>query len=298
MAQTYQNLEIILINDYSPDNCARICDHYAQKDARVKVIHKPNGGAASARNTGLDAATGDYICFVDADDVTEKEYVQHLLDTLVNADADIAVCGYYDLTRTQRKAAAIQNTGLYSAEEYLARFLQDWTCALLWNKIYRREAVGALRMAEGHRIDDEFFTYRVVMNSRKIVVTDAVLYGYRIRRSSVMHDAGKKAERIMLDRIEYTGLRYTDIAQRYPALEQAFLLNAFDAMTRYRRCSKGMKNAQKQIRRWTNQHIGKLLRLRMPLHIKLADLYYLYFAKPKALPVTDVADIDSEECFD
>lgn len=297
LAQNYGNLEILLVDDSSPDRCPEICDRYAQKDPRVKVIHKINGGAASARNAGLDAATGDYICFVDADDVTRKDYVRHLLTAAEDSDADIAVCGYHNLTKNGSCVMPVQAPGLYTQVDYLNFFLTDWTCALLWNKIYRRDVIGSLRMLQGHRIDDEFFTYRIVMNSRRIVVTDTPLYDYRIRISSVMHDAGDKAEQIMLDRIEYTKLRYADIAQQYPDLEQAFLLNALDAMTLYWRCSKSMTKAQKQIRKWIKEHFWKIMRLRMPLHIKLADLYCLYFKRPKAFPVTDVANNDPEEYF-
>lgn len=297
LAQTYQNLEIILIDDSSPDGCPQICDHYAQQDIRVKVLHKPNGGAASARNAGLEVAAGDYICFVDADDVAEKDYVQHLVKSAQKADADIAVCGYYDLTKQQRIPGKCQSPGLYSQTEYLSLFLTDWACALLWNKIYRRQAVGSLRMSEGHKIDDEFFTYRIVMNSQKVVVTDAPLYGYRLRVSSVMHDA-VNTERIMLDRIEYTRLRYADIAQRYPALEPAFLQNALDAMTRYWRSSKDMVKAQKQIRKWVKEHLWKILKTKMPLRMKVAYLNNLYLKKPKALPMAETPAVDTKVYFD
>lgn len=297
LVQTHQNLEILLIDDASPDGCAEICDQYARKDPRVKVIHKPNGGAASARNAGLDAAVGAYICFVDADDVVEKEYVQYLLNNLMKASADIAVCGYYNLTKTQRLIMPCQNPGTYDQTEYLSRFLKDWSCSLLWNKIYRREVIGSLRMSEGHKIDDEFFTYQVVMNCKKLVVTDVPLYGYRMRVSSVMHETGSNAERILLDRIEYTATRYRNVAQRYPDLKQTFLLDAVDSMTRYWCCSKNMPKAQKDIRGWVKQHVGQILTLRIPLHIKLLYLYHLYFRKPAA-PSADIIKTDHEDYYD
>ena len=80
--QTYENLEIILIDDESPDHCPEICDQYAQKDERIKVIHQKNGGAANARNHGLDMATGEYICFIDSDDKIENNYVEKLLGAI------------------------------------------------------------------------------------------------------------------------------------------------------------------------------------------------------------------------
>lgn len=298
LTQTYADLEILLVDDSSPDDCPGICDRYAQQDPRVKVIHKPNGGAASARNAGLEVATGDYICFVDADDVPRKDYVQHLLTAAVETDADIAVCGYYDLTKKGSRIMPTQKPGLYTQVDYLKLFLTDWSCALLWNKIYRRDVIGSLRMAEGHKIDDEFFTYRIVMNSRKIVVTDIPLYDYRIRRSSVMHDAGVNGQRIMLDRIEYTAIRYKDVAQRYPELEPAFFAAAVDSMTRYWRGSYDMPKAKTRVRSWVNGHIKNLLKSQLSFKMRLVYLYHLYIKKPKGQPVTDVVQADLETCFD
>lgn len=296
LAQTYQNLEIILIDDSSPDSSAAICDRYAQKDTRINVIHKKNGGAASARNAGLDMANGDCICFVDADDVVEKEYVEHLLTALTDADADIAVCGYYDLTRSQRRIVRCQKPGTYSQVEYLACFLEDWSCSLLWNKIYRREVIGKLRMTEGHKIDDEFFTYRVVMDSKKIVVTEPPLYGYRMRASSVMH--GSDRERLLLDKIEFLRVRYNDIAQRYPILEPAYFQDAVDTMTRYWRASYRLSAAQAEIQKWVSKRIGKLLRSNMPVKRRLSYYYQLCWKKPKALPVASEVQANLDDYFD
>ena len=93
-AQTYKNLEIILIDDGSPDNCGRICDEYAANDPRVKVIHKQNGGMSDARNTGLDNATGEYLTFIDSDDYVSENFVDTLLNALRDNDADMSVCSF------------------------------------------------------------------------------------------------------------------------------------------------------------------------------------------------------------
>ena len=94
LAQTYRNIEIILVDDGSTDKCADICDSYLKKDSRVKVIHKVNGGLSSARNAGLDIAEGDFISFVDSDDFIEKEMLEKLYEALMEADADMAVCNF------------------------------------------------------------------------------------------------------------------------------------------------------------------------------------------------------------
>ena len=91
LSQTYSNLEVILIDDESPDNCPVICDEYAQKDTRVRVFHKKNGGAGSAKNVGLENATGEYICLVDSDDMLKETFLQELITRLIKEKADIAL---------------------------------------------------------------------------------------------------------------------------------------------------------------------------------------------------------------
>lgn len=94
LCQTYKNLEIILVNDGSPDNCPAICDEYAKKDKRIKVIHKQNGGVSSARNAGLDVATGKYVQFVDSDDWVEPEYSKTMINLIEENNCDLGICGY------------------------------------------------------------------------------------------------------------------------------------------------------------------------------------------------------------
>ena len=298
LAQTYENLEVLLVDDGGKDRSPEICDAYVTKDERVKVIHKPNGGAASARNAGIDAATGDYVCFVDGDDAVDPRYVERLLETVQKGDGDIGVCGFYNWTKSGKAAVKPKNVGSYSREEYLLQFLEDWSCSLLWNKIFRRDTVGNLRMAEGHKVDDEFFTYQVVMNCHNVAVTDLPLYGYRIRRSSVMQDMGSHQERIMRDRIEYVTTRYQNIAERIPQIEPAFFQDALDTMTRYWVHSKDMPTAQEQIRKWVKAHTGRILRLKLPLKRKLTYLYQLYIMKPAITAEPNPIQADSDKSFD
>ena len=256
LAQTYKALEIILVDDASPDGCGAICDAYAARDSRVRVIHKENGGAASARNAGLDAARGDYICFVDSDDTVDADYVRGLLETL--GDGDMAMCGFFFRTRSGSRAEKAF-PGRYDREGFMRRFLEDWRCSLLWNKIFRREAIGALRMAEGHRVDDEFFTYRVALNCRRVNVTDRCLYRYRMRGSSVMQDGGAAKEQMMLDRISYVTERCRIVSEAIPALRRLYFTDAADTLSRYWMHSLGMPCAQTAIRSWAAAHTVPLL---------------------------------------
>lgn len=298
LAQTHENLEILLVDDGGKDRAPEICDYYGAKDGRIKVIHKPNGGAASARNAGLDAATGDYICFVDGDDAVDCRYVEQLLETVRECDGDIGVCGFRNWTKNETIAVKQENIGIYSREDYLLRFLEDWTCSLLWNKIFRRDVIGALRMAEGHKVDDEFFTYQAVMQCRRVVVTDTPLYDYRIRRSSVMQDTGSHQERIMLDRIEYVTTRYRNIAEKISQLEPMFFQDALDTVTRYWVHSKDMPAAQKRIRQWVKAHTGRILRLKWPLKRKLTSLYQLYITKPAVTAEPNPIQMADQDMFE
>ena len=95
VGQTYENLEIILVDDGSPDNCPAICDSWAEKDSRIKVVHKENGGLSSARNAGLDVVTGEYFGFIDSDDWIEKDFFEFLITNALKENADISRCGLY-----------------------------------------------------------------------------------------------------------------------------------------------------------------------------------------------------------
>ena len=295
VAQRYTNIEILLGDDGSTDGSAQLCDEWAQKDSRVRVIHKTNGGAASARNACLDQLSGDLVCFVDSDDVVDEDYVAHLVETLECTGSDIAVCGFSYLRKSGTEPIVTDTpNGVYSVTEFLLHFIHDWSCSLLWNKIYRREVIGNIRMDEGHRIDDEFFTYQVVMNSRTVAVTDRHLYHYRLRASSVTQKLDTVKEKVMLDRVEYVTTRYHNVAKRFPEIEQAFFSDALDTISRYWIHSKQMPTAQKQIRAWVIRHIGRLLRAELSAKQKIAYLMHFFLKAPsecgERLPIEEKQD--------
>lgn len=297
--QTYRNLEILLIDDGSNDGSGAICDKWASRDRRVRAIHKVNGGAASARNAGLDAAAGALICFVDGDDAAESQYIGHLVQTLEENNADAAVCGFYFWKRSECGACTGETgPGVYSCEEYMLRFLQDWSCSLLWNKIFTREAVGGIRMEEGHRVDDEFFTYQVCMNCKTVAVTDRCLYRYRLRASSAMQDMASVQEKIMLDRISYNIMRYRHIADKMPRLEEAYFVHTLDTIARYWHHSKDMPVAQKEIRNWVKKHTVRMMKLRISLRRKLGYLNRLYLKKPMVMAEPNPIQMERQEYFD
>lgn len=222
LSQDYQNLEVILIDDGSTDDSGSICDAYAAKDPRVVVIHQKNGGAAAAKNAGLRAATGKYLSFVDSDDYLELDAYSHMIGILRQYDADVVQCAYQDVFRnTAVDHISPEGTKEYSATEYLERYTKDWTCGLLWDKLYVRSLFDGIWFEEGHRIDDEYFTYRGIMNARKVVRDDRIIYNYRKRRSSVMYSP-ESGKQILMDRIDYLSKRRVNVIARFPELRQAF----------------------------------------------------------------------------
>ncbi len=227
--QTYDHIEIMLIDDESKDNSAQICDTYAKIDKRIHVMHKENGGAASARNAGLKMISGEYICFVDGDDSVKLNYIEKLVWLIEKYNADIAVCSYY----YQYKDELVENINSYKEQViaqvlYLKQFLTDWTCGLIWNKIFKREVLNNIFFQEGHKIDDEFFTYKTVMQSKKIALFDEPLYYYRMRASSVMNLSYTYSEQILEDKLDYLLERYKLVSKKYPELKKYYLENLVD----------------------------------------------------------------------
>lgn len=230
VSQSYTNLEILLIDDGSTDHSGAICDQFASIDSRIKVIHQKNAGAAAAKNAGLRAATGAYLSFVDSDDYLEPGAYSHMVSLLEAHGADVLQCAYRDVYR-DRKEDQLRGTGLeiLSAADYLLRYTTDWTCGLLWDKLYQRHLFDDFFFEEGHKIDDEYFTYRGIMNAGKVLCDGRIIYNYRKRRSSVMFSP-ESAARILLDRVDYLDKRRRNVVARFPELRRVFDLHFLDSM--------------------------------------------------------------------
>ena len=230
LTQDYPDLEVILIDDGSTDDSGTICDEYAQKDSRVRVIHQKNGGAAAAKNAGLHVASGTYLSFVDSDDFLEPGAYSHMVSRLEAEQTDVIQCAYRDVYRdkTVERLHKEKLDGI-TAEEYLPRFTREWNCGLLWDKLYRRPLFEETFFEEGHRIDDEYFTYQGIMNARKILRDNRIVYNYRKRRSSVMYSP-QSGRQIVLDRVDFLSKRRMKVGSRYPKLKKVFDMHFLEAM--------------------------------------------------------------------
>ena len=191
LGQTYRDLEIILVDDGSPDGCGGICDRYAAVDSRVKVIHKPNGGLSSARNAGLDAAHGRYIGFVDSDDYIDPAMYEKLLAALERTGADMSLCDVIYVDEQGQRAAEIPplpQEVLRPEQAYqrveLAR--DGWRYVTAWNRLYRREIFDGLRFREGKIHEDELAVVPVYERCAAVAVISDVLYWDVCRPGSIM----------------------------------------------------------------------------------------------------------------
>ena len=179
--QTYKNLEIILVDDGSPDNCPSMCDDWAARDSRIKVIHKENGGVSSARNSALDAAAGDYICFVDSDDSIDPSYYEKLHQAAVQSGAEIAIGDilYFEadgsLSGYQEKAL---RTEVISGDEAIHR-MRLTPFIHLTTRLHRRELFDTLRFPVGKNYEDAFTTPLILEQVTKAACVGEPLYHYK-----------------------------------------------------------------------------------------------------------------------
>ena len=187
VSQTYGDLEIILIDDGSPDRCGEICDAYAESDPRIRVLHTENRGIAAARNLGIDNSHGERLVFIDSDDWVEENMLELLLKASEESGADVTVCNrmieYPDGSRITREPL---DCVLCSEEavRYNA-LLKIKNC--VWDKLWNRECFNAVRFPEGRVFEDTATTYRVFMRSEKIRCIPDALVHYRIRDDSISH---------------------------------------------------------------------------------------------------------------
>lgn len=188
--QSYRNLEIILVDDGSPDRCPEMCDQWAKKDGRIRVIHKENGGLSDARNAGLAIATGELIGFVDSDDWINKEFFKMLYEAMVQTQTDIVACDYREIYHEEDEVLyddKCVKLAVATPEEAIS----DMMCnrrfrTVVWNKLYRRNLLEDNCFLVNRLHEDEFFTYQVYDRAKMLAYIDVPLYMYRQRPGSIM----------------------------------------------------------------------------------------------------------------
>ena len=267
LAQSYQNLEVILVEDGSPDNSGAICDKLASEDERIRVIHKENGGAATARNVGLDVMTGEYIAFVDADDYMESNYLEMLYQLLTDNNAQVSICGFktvdengnaiiIDALHDEQIAEVIEETSmqvenrikaekLVSGNDIILEDLQGhWEHVAPWGKLFKAELYQQVRYPHWFAHEDEPVFIQVFDQVEKVAVSGEKLYYYVQHAGSLMNTAYSEKDRttylqMWRERIAY----YSDenprhkeilncVLQAYVAWNVLYLTLHVDQMTR------------------------------------------------------------------
>jgi len=222
LSQTYRNLEIILVDDGSPDNCGVICDSYARIDSRIKVIHQCNAGLGSARNAGLKICTGEYITFCDSDDIVSEDYLEYLLDLSLNYGANISICQISDFQDGDQPHYEIglnypsKSLSNYEALEEFFYMRKIRTSVNI--KLFARNLIQYLHFPEGIYYEDAKPMYFTLLNASKVAVGDAHKYGYRHHSSSITHEAFSLKEMPYITEWEDI---YKDVLYHCPYLKTA-----------------------------------------------------------------------------
>ncbi len=187
LSQTYQDFELILVDDGSPDNCPQMCDEYAKEDTRIRVLHKENGGLSDARNAGINIAVGRYIGFVDSDDYIAPDMYETLYNNLIKHNADVSVCGMYDCYGSKIVAQnADEGFYLFTSKEAIEFLLgRNGTGLFAVNKLYKKEIFEEIKYPVGKIYEDAFVIVDILLKTKLVVIDSAPKYYYVHHESSI-----------------------------------------------------------------------------------------------------------------
>lgn len=197
--QTFKEIEIILVDDGSKDNSGKICDEYALKDNRVKVIHQDNMGLSDARNSGMNQMSGNYFMFVDSDDYVSEQMIEKLYTSAVETDADVVCCNFEyfwennenESFSTKQKREELNSSEIFSHRKNEKNY-GIWTVA--WNKLYKSSSMNSFRFRSGKIHEDEFWANDIYQKDLKVVTIEDSLYYYRQRHNSIVSIKSIKKE--------------------------------------------------------------------------------------------------------
>lgn len=279
LGQTYKNLEIILIDDGSPDKCPEMCDEYAQKDGRIKVIHKRNGGLSDARNAGLDIAKGEYFAFIDSDDWVAENFIEHLVTNMEATNSDISICGYIMVNTAgemRHYAAGKDDLEIFEHDAALHElFAQQKFGCMICLKVYRHDLFEDVRFPKGKLYEDIAVSLPLFEKSKRCVLSDAELYYYFQRDSSIVNSKFSKRKLDMLEFVQKMVDYSHEKEHRYDRETEAFYLKAvlMNILQAYkeveskeaRKSAEFLKKELKKHRKfiWGNEYIEKRRQLVM-----------------------------------
>lgn len=222
IGQTYQNIEIVLVDDGSTDSSGKICDEYRENCDRVRVVHQENGGVSLARNTGVDTASGDYVVFVDSDDYAMPTYVEYLVGLALEFDAELAMCGHTVICEDGKRLNYVSDfRGVYDKKDCQEKILyQEVLGTSPWGKIYAKRLFEKVRFPAGRLYEDAATVYLFVDEANKIAVGGKPQYYYMVRQNSIVT---KTFSRSKLDLLWATDNMAEYLENKYPELHSAIL---------------------------------------------------------------------------
>lgn len=221
LAQTYQNLEIILVDDGSTDDSGRLCDALAQRDHRIRVIHKPNGGLSDARNAGTKACNGTFVFYLDSDDYLEQDAISALVRIQFESHAEVVI-GNYFYTYSDHEDIAQPDTGTveaYPRKEAIALLMQGKLQTFAWGKLIRADIAKRHLFPIGKLFEDHFWTHLVFQDCETVVYSSKPMVHYRQRGNSISFTFNLKR----LDIIEGWRERIVFLQQEYPDMVEEYL---------------------------------------------------------------------------
>lgn len=260
--QTYANLEIILVDDGSPDGCPAICDAYAGKDIRIRVIHQENAGLSGARNAGIEIAKGEYLAFVDSDDYVTPDFIQSLYELLQETGCSIGQCRFAYVQGEPLKSEPNPSFRIYRGESLMEQLYgpeeEATYFVVAWNKLYRRELFENIRYPLGRIHEDEATTYRLFHQGRKLAFLDRTLYGYYTENTGSITSVFSEKRLQWLDAHEERIAFFAKNGYER-LLPQAYRKLCDACITFYFRCTDEVKDAA-QIRKGLKGRLGKYQR--------------------------------------
>lgn len=220
LAQTYADIEIILVDDGSLDKSGNICDQYSESDQRIVVVHKENGGLSDARNEGIRRSRGKWITFVDSDDFVHPDYIRILHQNMTANDADISICRHMPTKNDIEKGEIREGTEIYAGDEGMEKLLYQYISTSAWAKMYRVELFQDICFPYGKLYEDVVTVFEAFRKASRIVVTNSCLYYYYVRGDGIVRTGFTEKK---LDYIENTKYILEQVRKECPMLEKAAL---------------------------------------------------------------------------
>lgn len=260
VTQSYHNLEILVVDDGSTDSCGKICDGWAKRDLRVKVIHQKNQGLSGARNVAIDICEGEWITFIDSDDFVEPDYIKTLLELAERYEVKISQCSYTEVEYLKVEEEDTEEGFLDSAQFLLSSKYQT----MAWGKIYKREIFKMVRFPYGKIHEDMALTYRIVYEAGRIAYTTKKLYFYRTSRSESIIRAKKfYREKLIVLQFLKEQTEFYEEKKEVDLMKRAYRDYAYALLENYNKTKKVLKDKEmgykikKEYRRICFQVIGE-----------------------------------------